>query len=56
VDNSTTRDVYGTGLGLSLCRGIIEAHGGTISVDSQVGEGTTFRIRLPLLAPDATPE
>jgi PAS domain S-box-containing protein len=56
VDNSTTRDVYGTGLGLSLCRGIIEAHGGTISVDSEVGDGTTFRIRLPLLAPDATPE
>jgi PAS domain S-box-containing protein len=56
VDNSTTRDVYGTGLGLSLCRGIIEAHGGTISVESEVGGGTTFRVCLPLFAPDVTLE
>lgn len=37
----------GLGLGLSIARGIIEAHGGTIHVESQVGTGSTFRILLP---------
>lgn len=37
----------GTGLGLSITRSIIEDHGGTISVDSEVGKGTTFTIDLP---------
>jgi signal transduction histidine kinase len=38
----------GLGLGLSIARGIIEAHGGTIRVESQVGTGSTFRILLPM--------
>jgi CheY-like chemotaxis protein len=38
----------GTGLGLSLCRGIIEDHGGTLSVASEVGRGTRFTIDLPI--------
>jgi two-component system, NtrC family, sensor kinase len=38
----------GTGLGLSVSHSIVEAHGGTIEVESRVGEGTTFRVRLPL--------
>jgi signal transduction histidine kinase len=38
----------GTGLGLHNTREIVLAHGGTIEVESQVGQGTTFRIRLPL--------
>jgi two-component system NtrC family sensor kinase len=38
----------GTGLGLSLCRGIVESHGGTISVRSGPGSGATFLIELPL--------
>jgi two-component system NtrC family sensor kinase len=39
----------GTGLGLSLCRGIVEEHGGTIGVESDPGRGTTFLIRLPVV-------
>jgi PAS domain S-box-containing protein len=38
----------GTGLGLSLCHGIVESHGGHISVKSAAGQGATFRIELPL--------
>jgi signal transduction histidine kinase len=48
---STKDSDEGTGLGLSVVRGIVEGHKGTISVESVVGEGTIFRIRLPLASP-----
>ncbi|MFT4098305.1 MAG: PAS domain-containing sensor histidine kinase [Rhodoblastus sp.] len=45
--NTTTRPYEGTGLGLSLVRGLVGLHGGSISVESAVGQGTTVTIRLP---------
>jgi CheY-like chemotaxis protein/two-component sensor histidine kinase len=43
----------GTGLGLSLCHGVVESHGGTIGVRSRPGEGAVFRIELPVTPPPA---
>jgi two-component system NtrC family sensor kinase len=53
----TSKDVgKGTGLGLSVSHGIVEAHGGLIEVESKVGEGSTFRVFLPLTPPSVGPE
>jgi signal transduction histidine kinase len=48
VGNGLVHDVKGSGLGLSLVKHIIEAHHGIISVESEVGEGSRFKILLPL--------
>jgi nitrogen fixation negative regulator NifL len=48
----TTKPVgQGTGLGLSLCQGIVESHEGRIQVDSKPGQGASFLIELPVVAP-----
>ena len=44
----TTKEAGGSGLGLAISENIIERHGGTIEVDSVVGQGTTFKIVLPM--------
>jgi signal transduction histidine kinase len=42
-----TTKASGTGLGLAIVRQAAEAHGGSVSVESRPGEGSTFRIRIP---------
>jgi two-component system NtrC family sensor kinase len=48
---TTKKEGKGVGLGLSMVYGIIDRHRGTISIDSEVGKGTTCTIKLPLRVP-----
>jgi two-component system phosphate regulon sensor histidine kinase PhoR len=50
ADRSRARGVSGAGLGLSIVKQIVEAHHGTVSVESTLGSGTTFTVCIPMLA------
>lgn len=56
VDNSSTRTIGGTGLGLFISRKIVELYNGRIWVESQVDKGSTFYINLPRLSPQKATE
>lgn len=51
IDPEGSRHAEGAGLGLAIVKQAVEAHGGTIAVTSEVGRGTTFRVRLPEAKP-----
>jgi signal transduction histidine kinase len=55
VDASSTREHGGAGLGLSIVQNLVQAHGGEVWAESEVGVGTTVSCTVPLASPDASP-
>ena len=55
VDNSNTKKKGGTGLGLAIAKQIVEMHGGRVWVESEVGQGATFQMQLPVRAESRKP-
>jgi signal transduction histidine kinase len=51
VDRARSRETGGTGLGLAIVRHVAENHGGTVTVESELGLGSTFEVRLPAAIP-----
>ncbi|MCP4656482.1 MAG: PAS domain S-box protein [bacterium] len=54
VDSSPTRTSGGSGLGLSIVKGLVDGMGGRISVETRLGRGTTFHVELPMASPSET--
>ena len=51
VDKARSRELGGTGLGLAIVKHIVQAHGGSLRIESQINHGTTVQLLLPLTAP-----
>lgn len=55
ADSSSRRKYQGAGIGLALVKELVEAHGGFVGAESELGKGTTMRVNLPLEVPPGTP-
>jgi len=56
ADNSSTREYGGTGLGLTICKHLVDLMGGDIALESEAHQGSTFTITTPLTMPVIQPE
>lgn len=54
ASSSTEAHIPGTGLGLTIVKAIVESHHGRVSVDSKLGQGSTFRITIPMMSKETT--